>query len=259
MNLQGAHPSVLRGERRLIWALVASVALHAAALLPPGPAPLARVAAQPLRASLRAAPDAAIEPAGGTSRIPPVPAARAPRPERPARSALPVIAAVPRVPVVAAAVSGVPVVAAVPPSEPAMPHADAAASREAPAPPAATPAANLPAPAAAAQEIEAHGLDPDALRDYRFALARAVTKRYPPGAIERGLSGTAEVRITVSRQGGAREVELRRSSGHALLDAEAKEMVARASARAAVPQPLRGQEFAVDLPVRFDLREAGDW
>lgn len=244
----------------MTWALVASVALHAAALTPPGPAPLARMADQPLRVTLRANLEAVIEPAGAIRGVLPVPAPRAPRPPvRPAVAARPDAAAHPAVPVVAAAASREPAMsAAVQAAHPDAAHPDAAASREAPSTRGATPAANVPARELAAQEIEAPGPDPDALREYRFALARAVTTRYPPAAIERGLSGTAEVRITVSRQGAAREVALSRSSGHALLDAEAKQMVARASARAAVPQPLRGQEFAVDLPVRFDLHEADD-
>lgn len=243
----------------MTWALVASVALHAAVLSPPGPAPLARMADKPLRVTLRANLDAVIEPAGAMPRVPLVPAPRAPRPPvRPAVAARPDAAAPAAVPVVAAAASREPAMPAAVEAAQDAAHSDTAASREAPSTPGVTSAENVPVRELAAQQVEAPGLDPDALREYRFALARAVTTRYPPAAIERGLSGTAEVRITVSRQGAAREVALSRSSGHALLDAEAKQMIARASARAAVPQPLRGQEFAVDLAVRFDLHEADD-
>jgi protein TonB len=101
------------------------------------------------------------------------------------------------------------------------------------------------------------GIDADGVRAYRIELARGARahKRYPSLARERGWSGTAEVRIDVSGEGRPRRVALARSSGHDLLDREAVDMLARAAADTAVPDALRGQTFAVRLPVVFDLEE----
>ncbi|MBI3141051.1 MAG: energy transducer TonB [Rhodocyclales bacterium] len=113
-----------------------------------------------------------------------------------------------------------------------------------------------PAPAGALAAAS-EGPNPDGVRAYRLGLARGARayKRYPELARERGWEGTAEVRVDVSREGRPRQVLLARSSGHELLDREAVAMLARAAAAAAVPESLRGREFAVSLPVLFDLSE----
>jgi protein TonB len=109
-------------------------------------------------------------------------------------------------------------------------------------------AAGVPAP-------ETEGLDAEGVRAYRMGLARAARayKRYPGIAQERGWAGTAEVRIAVSREGRPRQIFLERSSGHEALDHEAVDMMSRAAVSAPVPESLRGREFAVSLPVLFDL------
>lgn len=111
------------------------------------------------------------------------------------------------------------------------------------------------ASAAAALAPEAEGLDADGIRAYRMGLARGARahKRYPGIAQERGWAGTAEVRIAVSREGRPRQILLERSSGHEVLDREAVDMMSRAAVSAPVPESLRGREFAVSLPVQFDL------
>jgi len=97
------------------------------------------------------------------------------------------------------------------------------------------------------------GLDPDALRQFRFAVSRAAHPDYPPLAVEHGWSGTAQIRVSVGKGAAVRGIRLARSSGYALLDAKAEEIIGRAARAAAIPESLRGSEFVVDLPVEFKL------
>ncbi|MFA7270007.1 MAG: energy transducer TonB [Sterolibacterium sp.] len=99
------------------------------------------------------------------------------------------------------------------------------------------------------------GLDANGLRQYRVSLATAARrfKLYPPLALENGWSGTAEIVVANAANGVPQPVQLLRSSGYALLDAAALEMVGNAALHAAVPASLRGQTFSVLLPVVFDL------
>ncbi len=101
------------------------------------------------------------------------------------------------------------------------------------------------------------GLDADALRGYRMALALQARrlKRYPPQAMAAGWQGTAEVRIAVGPGGRAQVTELARSSGHELLDRAALGMIESAVQRAVVPAALQAHAFAVVLPVVFSLEE----
>lgn len=138
----------------------------------------------------------------------------------------------------------------------------AAAVPTASAAPPAMPAGQAAAPAGhgipAASAGEATGPDADGLRAYRIGLAREARshRRYPPLARERGWTGTAEVQVDVSRQGLARQILLARSSGHEILDREALSMMSLAAVSAALPDSLRGRDFAVRLPVVFDLADS---
>lgn len=110
------------------------------------------------------------------------------------------------------------------------------------------------APAAAG---EGEGPDADGLRAYRIGLAREARahRRYPPLARERGWTGTAEVRVDVSPGGQPWQVLLARSSGHDILDREAVLLMRNAAATTVLPDSLRGREFAVRMPVTFDIAE----
>ena len=100
--------------------------------------------------------------------------------------------------------------------------------------------------------------DAEGIRAYRIGLAREARahRHYPQLARERGWTGTAEVRVDVSREGLPRQVLLARSSGHDILDREAVSMMSRAATAAELPESLRGRAFAVRLPVVFDIPEA---
>ncbi|MEW5889739.1 MAG: TonB family protein [Pseudomonadota bacterium] len=119
-------------------------------------------------------------------------------------------------------------------------------------PPAAAP--GMPDRTAAA---EAGPLDADGLRRYVVALAAGARRyrHYPALALERGWSGTAEVRIDVAESGRPR-LSLARSSGHEVLDRQAVDMLARAAAATPAPASLRGRAFSVSVPVAFDAQEA---
>lgn len=117
---------------------------------------------------------------------------------------------------------------------------------------AAADAARGMAPAAAGE-----GPDAEGLRAYRIGLAREARahRRYPPLARERGWTGTAEVRVDVSPGGQPWQVLLARSSGHDILDREAVLLMRNAAATTVLPDSLRGREFAVRMPVTFDIAE----
>lgn len=217
------------GGRALLPALAFSVAIHIL-LLWQAPSILPRqTGGMLLAATLRAAPATARTPV--TERG--MPAARPEPKPVPSRAAVPVIATAPE--------------AAARASVPAGP--DAAADSP--------PAAKAGDTAASATAPAASGPDADGIRDYRVGLARAARshRRYPPAALERGWTGTAEVQVDVSRQGQAWQILLARSSGHEILDREALAMMSRAAAAAALPDSLRGHAFAVRLPVTFDIDE----
>lgn len=144
-----------------------------------------------------------------------------------------------------------PTVAALPPAE-QLPTLGGAASGD--SVPQAVP---VPATAALAQESDALGPDVAGLRQFRLALAGEARRfrRYPEAARRAGLSGMAEVRIVVEAGGGRRHADLNRSSGHALLDAAALEMLQQAATRAVLPESLRNRSFTVLLPVMFEVEE----
>lgn len=209
---------------RLLPALALSIALHGLMLWPEALPRLAQQAGRPLTATLRAAPVAELP-------------------------AAPVHAAPP----------------AVQKSEKRNVPERVVAVHAAPAPQGQPPAAEGESPSFAgsgevkrnlsARPGEPASPDAEGLRAYRIVLAREarVHRYYPPLARERGWTGTAEVSVDVSREGQARQILLARSSGHEVLDREAVNMMSRAAASAALPDSLRGREFAVRLPVVFDL------
>jgi len=100
----------------------------------------------------------------------------------------------------------------------------------------------------------AAGLDVNGMRQYRLSLAAAARRHkvYPAQAVENGWSGTAEVAVAIAADGAPQPVQLLSSSGYAVLDAAALEMIASAALHTAVPDSLRGQRFSIPLPVVFE-------
>jgi len=117
-------------------------------------------------------------------------------------------------------------------------------------------AAEPPTLALATAFVE-RGNDAAGLRQFRLALAGEARqlRRYPEMARRAGLAGTTEGRVAVEAGGAVRRADLSRSSGHALLDAAALEMLGTALARTQLPESLRGQSFAVLMPVVFEVED----
>jgi len=77
-------------------------------------------------------------------------------------------------------------------------------------------------------------------------------KRYPSKARRRSLAGTAHVAFTISRSGAVSAIRLTRSSGHALLDQAALDMVRRAAPMPEFPRDITVARMNLQVPVRFD-------
>lgn len=93
------------------------------------------------------------------------------------------------------------------------------------------------------------------LRGYRLAVASQARrfKRYPAQALVYGWVGSAEIRVEVGRDGQPHTATVARSSGHEALDRAALAMIDAGAMRARLPDSLRGQAFAIVLPVVFNL------
>lgn len=109
----------------------------------------------------------------------------------------------------------------------------------------------------AAVSAPAESVSADGLRQYRIDLAVAARRfrMYPAVARARGWEGVAEVSIAVSAGPAEPDLRLARSSGHAVLDEQALQMLARALASTPLPESLRGRRFVLAVPVRFSLEE----
>lgn len=107
-------------------------------------------------------------------------------------------------------------------------------------------AAPDPAPAAAVG-------DPDALREFRMALARAAraARHYPAMARERGQEGVVRLRLSWRQGMASPRISLQQGSGHPLLDEAAQEMLRQALAATPLPRELPAFDFV--LPVEFSL------
>lgn len=111
--------------------------------------------------------------------------------------------------------------------------------------------------AASLPQVAGPAVSADGLRRYRLALAREAGryKRYPERAIEAGWSGTAELRVKVMPGQSLPVAELTKSSGHAVLDEAALEMLKRAMPTTPIPASLQARVFSVELPIVFELPE----
>lgn len=192
-------------------------------------------------------PDAAPAPTPETEPVPPQPS----QPEKPAPKPLP-----PRP-------DGW-LTTAAPKSAPPSPTPPSEAPRQA------APAAARAAVPAAARAMEASAAKPPAgQRDADSVQAHAGTstayaarvrawleahKTYPKAARMRKKQGTAQVTFVLDRAGHVLDCRLTGPTGHALLDAEVRAMVARADPFPAPPHTLKGDRIEMDAPVEFSLK-----
>ena len=115
------------------------------------------------------------------------------------------------------------------------------------------PVTEAPSPAPSAESV----LDEKtSIARYRYELINAALayKRYPREAIQAGWEGDVLVRVAVGA-GGAADVTVERSSGQALLDAQAVDAFQQAAPRVALPPALRGQSFNVEVVAVYSLRD----
>ncbi|AXS41659.1 energy transducer TonB [Breoghania sp. L-A4] len=76
-------------------------------------------------------------------------------------------------------------------------------------------------------------------------------KRYPREARRAGVSGTATLRFTVSRDGSVSGVRIVRSSGAAVLDEAVLDLIRRASPMPSFPSEVSGNSMTFSVPIRF--------
>ena len=114
-----------------------------------------------------------------------------------------------------------------------------------------------PAPERVKEVVEAPKPKFD-LRAYGQRIHQLVLKhrRYPRSARRLGLEGKVFVKIAVGRNGElAREPEIYRSSGEAVLDKEALRMVRAATPLLPLPNEFEKESASLVIPVQFHLRD----
>lgn len=79
-------------------------------------------------------------------------------------------------------------------------------------------------------------------------------KQYPLLAKRRGLEGRGAVRVRIGRDGRVLERSVTRSTGEAMLDQAALDMVGRANPFPAVPSEYAGETFEFVAPIEYRLR-----
>ena len=140
-----------------------------------------------------------------------------------------------------------------------------AAPQPAPAtPPAAAPASDARPDAAkapaAASNAPASAADPDErtlIRGYQQQLATITEKykRYPRDAMDQYWEGKALVHLRIGADGKTAAIEVTTSSGHELLDEQARIAISKAKPLVQVPAGLRGKEFDAFVSVIFTLQK----
>ena len=107
----------------------------------------------------------------------------------------------------------------------------------------------------AAVQVDNVGLD--GVRQYRMNLAREARrfKDYPGMARALGWEGVAVVVVNTVAGVAVPVVSLSQSSGFDALDQAALDLVGQAVGTAALPENLRGRQFALTLPIHYRLDE----
>lgn len=229
----------------LTLAIAASLLLHAALLIwGPHIGTSVETARVPLTATLRALPEPAVAPAVAPAQ----PAQTAQSERQVTRKAQPSPAPAPK-PAPVAATEAV--------AEPAATSVAALPPQPAPA----DQAASAPTSAAfdAAQRARPDEAAPDAgsITQYRLALNIAAKKYrvYPRYARERRWEGRVTVHLEFGADGRVTDIRVEKSSGHAILDESAHDMLRKAQLETPVPPALRGRPFAVDAVVVYQLKD----
>jgi protein TonB len=133
-----------------------------------------------------------------------------------------------------------------PPPQPLAPTA-APAVATAPSPPAQS---APPTPSSAPADP-----DPGRLARYGEQLSDLLARQqtYPRLAAARGWEGEVLLRVVIARKGNLVAVRVLRSSGHVVLDENARSLVAGVAPFPAPPGPAAQDELEVTVPVRYRL------
>lgn len=94
-----------------------------------------------------------------------------------------------------------------------------------------------------------------ALELFRARLMQSVRRQggYPAQALEQKLEGNVGFEVGVGADGALRRVDLARSSGHAMLDRDAADLLGRAVTRTEIPQALQNRPFVIHVQLAFRL------
>ena len=96
----------------------------------------------------------------------------------------------------------------------------------------------------------------ESYRQQLIAMARRY-KRYPRVALDNNWEGRAVVRLIVDASGGIESLQVVKGTGHAPLDRQALDMLRQAKNAVVVPDALRGRPFTLEIPIVFELKDAG--
>lgn len=272
MNVAPALPVSAADSRLLYVSVVGSMLLHLALVIgvqrappkepPPRITATLREIAPPVASPQPAAPTPpALEPAppqpvATPSPPPPKPEARLPTPPEPKKAAAkteerppePRLVAPPAPAAPAPAVAAPVAPAETKPEAKAEARAEARVEREAPRPVA--PPAPAPAPGEAA-ERELVGRYQQQLADI---IETRKLKRYPNDAMQNGWEGAATVLLKIGTDTKIAGVEISVSSGHEILDEQARISISRAKPFVQVPEGLKGKMFEARVRVVFSLK-----
>lgn len=137
------------------------------------------------------------------------------------------------------------------------PSNDIPASQTATAAPAALAASSATPSAAREAAPSAPANDSAALERYGRSLAELLARQqqYPRLAAMRGWEGEVRVQVRVARKGNIVDVQLAHSSGFAVLDQQALQLLA-AAALPPLPENVRSNEIQLIVPIHFKLNKA---
>jgi periplasmic protein TonB len=247
----------VREQHALLFAIAASLALHAAVvLLAPGVKPKKYVPELPTLTAVLRGPPQLEAPAPSAQ---PQPEIQPPNPPRPTPESKPKRETVkPKV--------QTPPVMTAPPAQPApsVPASVSAAPESKPGPtapagPAATAPTTVAAAAPSAAAAHAETIDREAAQRYVVQVGATAVKYQglPRAALENGWDGISEVKLTIGENGRIREAIVSNSSGHDVLDQRAIDIVRKTAPLIEITGGLRNREFTVYVPIRFILPNKG--
>jgi protein TonB len=99
---------------------------------------------------------------------------------------------------------------------------------------------------------EAHA---QSVRDWQIAVITKLreTQSYPRSALARQLEGTAQIRLTIDREGNINNYEIVKTTGHDVFDRQLDRLVERLDPLPPPPEALPDERLTFTLPVAWRL------